>query len=260
MPARVVLYFILCLAIFPISCAQSDEETPPPFLDRGHYNPFQYDDPEEFFTLLEERLLNEEYLFTGASVLADSAMEATLAAKLWTAPNGQARLTAEGVMTGFVDENATIRFVSDGTNMAGGRSATVGFESGTPRELNKALILGLTRMGIMHNLFQLFTGSPPEFADGGLEDVLEVHSFEWLEPIVVRRWLTRPMRFTVRVNGEDSGEATLFIVRDTGLPNKRVQTVDFAQGQMVVTELYPRWIFTEPVLADAFVLDASAFE
>ena len=61
---------------------------------------------------------------------------------------------------------ATLRLVSDGERMAGGRSSEIGFDTTTAPALREAFAIGISRMGILHNLTRLYTGNPPEYADG----------------------------------------------------------------------------------------------
>ena len=54
----------------------------------------------------------------------------------------------------------------------------------------------------------------------------------------------------VRVAGEDSAEATLYLDTATGLPLRRTQTVGFGSRRMVVHEEYSGWT-NQPLLDGA---------
>ncbi len=76
-----------------------------------------------------------------------------------------------------------------------------------PPHLREALLVGLTRMGILHNLACLTGNAAPDHADGGVEAWVTVGSFQ-------------------RPDGELGGPLT------------RRQTVRFPMGEMRVVERY----------------------
>lgn len=234
------------------ACTQSDQPAPTDF-----GNPFYVDNPAEAFAVLEARLRSAPDLYVGATVIADSTFPAMLATQLWLGPRGRARLQADGTFPEFAAP-ATLRLISDGREMAGGRSADVGFRADADTDVREALLLGLTRMGLFHNLTRLFTGTPPEPTEGEATDWVEVHSFEWLDAEVKHRVMTRPLRFNVRVAGEETGAGVLYIRRETGLPVHRVQTTLFAGDTLTVEEKYIGWSFETP-RDGTYALEEAAF-
>lgn len=225
--------------LISLACAPS-EESDHVGSERPDPNPFLFEDPREAFDYMEERLINADSFYTGLIVDADSIFPVQLIAEVWAGQSDQLKITADGNMAEFLAP-ATLRFVSDGERMVGGRSTEIGFDTTTAPALREAFAIGLSRMGMLHNLTRLYTGNPPDHADGGVADWVQVHSFEWLEPEVVARKLTRPMHFTIRVDGVDTGEATLYLRRETGLPMRRVQTIRLAGSTMTVDERYTGW-------------------
>lgn len=245
------------LSVVALACAPSEgsDDAERTFKDP---NPFLYDDPRQAFDYMEERLIHADSFYTGVIVDADSIFPVQLVAEVWGGRGNQLRITADGNMAEFLAP-ATLRLVSDGERMAGGRSSEIGFDTTTAPALREAFAIGLSRLGLLHNLTRLYTGNPPDHADGGADDWVQVHSFEWLEPEVVARRLTRPMHFTIRVDGEDTGEATLYLRRETGLPIRRVQTIRLAGGSMTIDERYTGWVEKEAP-EGSFDVDAAAFD
>jgi hypothetical protein len=94
--------------------------------------------------------------------------------------------------------------------------------------LSEAVVLGFTRMGLLHNIAQLATGSGVDHAAGG-----------------AREWVTATERdpaadavtFDISVSGKAMADARLE-VDSLGLPKARTQTVRFAGGEMHVEEHY----------------------
>jgi hypothetical protein len=106
----------------------------------------------------------------------------------------------------------------------------------TPPQLREALVIGFTRMGILHNLARLTGGLEPDRAGGGVR--------EWVEVQQVRLDLGAAaageiaVRFDIHVGGARTAEATLWFDADTGAPIRREQVVRFPGGEMRVEERY----------------------
>jgi len=101
----------------------------------------------------------------------------------------------------------------------------------TPPELKKALLVGFTRMGILHNLARLIAGQPPDHGDGGVATWAVVDSVrdDPVEPEAVS--------FDIEVAGNPSGSASLeFDAQER--PILRRQVVRFSSGEMRVEERY----------------------
>ncbi|HSJ24329.1 MAG TPA: hypothetical protein VK929_06670 [Longimicrobiales bacterium] len=185
---------------------------------------------------VEARLLNATSLELRFRVTSAGAFTADLAGtlRLEQDPAGPQRveLAADGT---FGEDAVTVRLDAAGDTMAGG-AAQRRFSEPVPDALWPALALGLTRMGILHNLARLTAGLPPDHASGGVA--------EWVELSDVRQdeeasddarvaW-----RFDIIVAGSRTAEATLWLDRATGLPLERRQVVTFPGGEMTVTETY----------------------
>jgi hypothetical protein len=103
-----------------------------------------------------------------------------------------------------------------------------GRELQVPAELNESIMVGLLRMGLLHNLVRLGGDFVPDHAGGGVED--------WVQVPVVGVSGDR-LFFDVLVSGQRAGKADL-ILSKKGWPQRRVQTVYFGTEEMKVIEIY----------------------
>ena len=103
------------------------------------------------------------------------------------------------------------------------------FDQPTTPRLRDAVLLGLARMGLLHNVARLSQDLPPEHADGSLRD--------WLQAVNFRR-VKGGVSYTVLLDGKDVGPVTLLIDAKSKLPRKRTQVVHFPNADMRVTETY----------------------
>jgi hypothetical protein len=110
------------------------------------------------------------------------------------------------------------------------------FEGDTPDHLRTALVLGLTRMGILHNLARLNGGRPPDHGDGNVREWVVPRDVTWLG-VNEGNDSPRGVRFAIEVAGARTAEASLWLDRE-GWPQRRTQTVRFPGGEMQVTEEY----------------------
>lgn len=164
------------------------------------------------------------------TVAASGAVDAEIEGSLATTPDHRARLEARGTFAGTAID---LTLVSDGTRMVmATRTDTV--EAPTPVQLQDALIVGLTRMGVLHNVARLTGPAPPDHAGGGVR--------EWVlaldpGPAEIDGWERPGLGFELQVAGEDVGSGVLLLDED-GAPVERVQTVRFPDGEMRVVERY----------------------
>jgi hypothetical protein len=101
-------------------------------------------------------------------------------------------------------------------------------EPSTPA-LRDAVVLGMTRNGLLHNLSNLAQGNGIDHADGGARDWITAEKF---------RRVKGGVSYVILLGGKDFGFATLLIDAKTKLPRKRTQVVHFPDGDMRVTETY----------------------
>lgn len=115
-----------------------------------------------------------------------------------------------------------------------------------PPALREAVVLGMTRMGLLHNLARLTVADLPDHAEGGVDGWVETHSAAWGPTERIEGVEARALHFALRVAGTEAAEVTLWLDPATGLPVRRNQTVDFPGGTMTVVERYDRWSLGEP--------------
>jgi hypothetical protein len=108
-----------------------------------------------------------------------------------------------------------------------GEPFTRNFDQPTTPALREAVVIGMTRMGVLHNVARLMQGGGPDHADGTVRQWLEPHDFRLVKGGVAYR---------LRVGGREAGDVRLTL--SNGLPRTRLQTVHFPNGDMRVTERY----------------------
>ena len=142
----------------------------------------------------------------------------------------------------FGDKVFELNLHGDGKTLEG-TNGTAKLDLPQPPALKEALVIGLIRMGILHNLAVLISARPPDHADGGVEDWVQTESVA-LGAKVGPEQPTQEvpdqeaMSFGLVVAGAEAGNATLWWDTTTKLPIERHQVVDFPDGQMVVRETY----------------------
>lgn len=107
-------------------------------------------------------------------------------------------------------------------------------------KLREAVTVGLSRMGLMHNLALLSLDQPLEKVEGGVT--------EWAKAIGVKDGASesingevcRRVEFDVQVDGTRMGEASVCIADSTGLPLQRNSTIHFPTGEMTLVETF-KW-------------------
>jgi hypothetical protein len=188
------------------------------------------------FAGVEERLLSATSISGRFTATADGAFSASLQGTLEMTRGGMAAIGATGT---FGEDDVALFLRSDGVIVEGG-SADRRFRDDTPAGLTEAVLLGVTRMGILHNLARLTAGAIPDHAGGGVREWVEVRDVEFApdaRPEGLRPGLVA-LRFAIHVAGQRAAEATLWADPDLRLPVRREQVVTFPGGRMVVTEAY----------------------
>lgn len=165
-------------------------------------------------------------------VEAAGAVEVALTGDLFLGPEGAARLEARGI---FAGSEVDVMAVSDGERLLwSGAPEPVP----TPPGLRDALVVGFTRMGILHNVARLTAGAPPDHMEGGVRDWVVVapdSAGAAPAPGLTGEGVAR----AITVAGVPSGAFRLNFDETGRLPRIRRQAVDFPQGRMEVTERYP---------------------
>jgi hypothetical protein len=138
---------------------------------------------------------------------------------------------------------------SDGAKLRGG-SESKPFEMDCPSGLRSGILIGMSRMGLMHNIARLVGNQPPERTDGTVYQWLEVVDPSFAKdhapgtPQAAAELKQHDKKLMVvfyklTVDGhKNSGDVELWIDTKTNLPTYRSITVHFPQGNMFVTEKY----------------------
>ena len=219
-PKPIVIVTLLALA----NCGG-----PPP-------GPGMSEDPEAAMAALESCLLDAAVVRFDTSAVAEGVVTANLSGSAsWS--DGAVDIAAGGT---FVERPAELHLALGNGKLTGGNGAHE-FESDVPPALREALVLGMTRMGILHNFARLAGAIPPDHADGGAGDWLTYEALRWGVGTEVDGQPARPLDFTVLVDGAPVAEARLWLRTSDGLPIRREQTVKFPQGDMNVVETYRGW-------------------
>ncbi|MEZ4425684.1 MAG: hypothetical protein R3E98_19980 [Gemmatimonadota bacterium] len=185
------------------------------------------EDPSARYAAVEQRLLDAESVSLAFHVTSEGAFTADLEGTLHTSAD-RTELAATGTFGGGPVD---VRLLADGDAYRFG-SATAPTNATRPAALEEALLVGLMRMGVLHNLAMLTAGQGADHAEGGVR--------EW----VVVDGLTDAatgdgVRFDITVAATPSGSATL-LLDERGLPRERTQVVQFPNGEMRVVERYTR--------------------
>lgn len=176
------------------------------------------------FSALESTLLQSDELTLRYQVESTGAFTANINGMLRLHADNSVTLNADGL---FGDAPVQLTLHANQQTMQGGNGAA-GFDSDTPANLRPALLIGLTRMGILHNLARLTAAQPPDQADGDVQAWVEVTDMSASGDA---------LSFAIVVAGQPSGSATL-VLADDGMPAHREQVVNFPGGSMQVTERY----------------------
>ena len=183
--------------------------------------------PDIAFNALEGRLLDAQVVRFAFRVTAEGAVSADIGGTLELGTGDAILLEGNGV---FAGDSVDLLLKSDGGQVEFGNGA--GRKTAVPPpELREAVLIGLTRMGILHNLARLMANELPDHADGGVTDWVVADSF------AVDPGRDAAVSFDLFVAGRPSGSATLEI-SPAGLPLERHQTVNFPSGVMRVVETY----------------------
>lgn len=183
-------------------------------------------DPAQELADLETRLLAADRVQLTFDVSARGLVEADVRGILIVERGRVARIDASGKLGGEAGEVS----MSADARVVKGTSGSKRFEVARPPELDAALLLGLVRMGVLHNVALLWSARPPDHGDGGVAQWVTTHEH-------ARAEVDGAIGFGITVDGQDVGDAKL-VLDASGWPVRREQTVRFPAGEMVVTERY----------------------
>lgn len=197
--------------------------------------------PQAVIETLEQRLLAAGRVHVVFEVESHGGIESDLRGIIAISEDGRVLLEVQGT---FAGKAGVARIECDGTTLRG-TSGTAKLEMPCPPAMQPALMLGLVRMGVLHNVARVWTAKPPDRAElppGETDGAAPMNA--WVTTRAHRR---RPseaapvsgdvIAFDIDVDGQPVGDATLELGAD-GLPQMRTQTVRFVGGEMKVVERY----------------------
>ena len=181
----------------------------------------------------EAKLLSATSLHVTSTIVASGAVSAEITVQVDLTAGNKLRFHVVGLFNGTKVDTT---YVSNGTLDHKGESV--------PAHLQQAVVVGMVRMGLLHNVASLVAGKPPARAEGGVETWVTAS-----EPVFAQQAAaasstvpgtpqTRTVSFKVMVAGRPSGEAEVSLAKDTLLPTGRFQKVVFPSGTMSVKETY----------------------
>ena len=187
---------------------------------------------------LERDLSAAQHVEIEFRITSSGAVETDLSGTLEWHAGADFHLDAKGSFAGAVQDLELDGDAEQLRVLAAGQEVAAGPR---PAALVEAVVLGLTRQGLLHNLAMLSAGQPPERADGGIGEWLGTRdpALGAVERVGEREG--RPLAFGILVGGEDVGGAVLWFDA-AGAPFERHQTVHFEEGDMEVVERYSRWV------------------
>jgi hypothetical protein len=189
--------------------------------------------PDEAFFEAENALLRAGGSRIEFDVTSEGAFEAELAGFLHVLQGNELELEADGRFGG---ESVELRLRTRDERMRWGNADGVS-EDEIPDELMEAVLVGLARMGVLHNLARLVAGAPPDRAGGGVREWVQVEDFEWADGRSGAGTGERGVAFRIRVAGQPAGRATVWLDA-SGAMTGRDQVVEFPGGEMRVRERY----------------------
>ncbi len=205
---------LVCLVVVLLACGSGGEQMESPT------------EPARRLEELERRLLAADTVRFAYRVTAQGAVDAELAGNV-SMVGDRIDVTGAGQFAGQPVE-MFVRKDDEGCEFGNG---TTHQSLPAPGEIRQALLIGFTRMGILHNLVRLTGAAPPDHADGGVREWVTVDS------VTIDPTDSAAISFSLTVAGNRSGSASLAI-GGAGLPVTRRQTVRFSSGEMRVEEHY----------------------
>ena len=189
--------FLALLALSALSCRSTAGQTGAQVLKR-----------------VESRLMSAKRIDVAFEALATGAVQSKAAGEL-KIDGSDVAIDGSGAVKGVT---TAVRFTTNDANR--------------PADIRHAVVIGWTRMGLLHNLVRLLGDQDIEHDSGGIEEWVAISDISWNAQ-------ERKLIFDIDVEGQQIGVAHLWLTRD-GLPLRRTQTVHFPGGEMLVEEHY-RW-------------------
>ncbi|MCA8942174.1 MAG: hypothetical protein KDB80_06395 [Planctomycetes bacterium] len=180
--------------------------------------------PVEQFAELEQRLLEAQAMTAEFEIESSGAFTANFTGSLQL-DGERVVLRYEGLFGGAT-QRGELQSNSSAYTFSNGERHT----SQAAPAVREAIVLGLSRMGLLHNLAMLVGSGKPDHVDGTIR--------EWVHTEGHRPLPNGEIAFDVIVDGKPAASATLRL-DGAGLPLERRQSVQFGPGRtMDVVERY----------------------
>ncbi|HEY4221950.1 MAG TPA: hypothetical protein VGO62_11415 [Myxococcota bacterium] len=246
-PARIA--FITLLAA-PLACAHKgdnvtvvhgDEPAANHSKDTAAQKPLPevvVDPGQMFIDELETHLMRAKTVHIKATLVATGAVNAALVEEVSLGDGQKARMAVTGKFEG---RDVDTWFVCDGKTMkVKGKDAAP-----ADPEVRDAIVIGMVRMGLLHNAGLLVGGSAPEHSRGGLREFVKAERPRAQTPAT-------DIKIDVVVHHDVMGEATLSLDETASL-KKRHSELHFEEGDLVDDESY-RVVLDGPIDDAVFAL------
>lgn len=197
------------------------------------------EDGAELMAQLQTRLLNARRVLIEGDVQSRGAVLSQLRGGVRIIERNQLSVRYNGQ---FASKPAALLLVADGRLQELQNGAEKRREA-VQDEANRAMLIGLLRMGLLHNLARLTGLQGPDHAAGGVERWVTLDNFRPTTYILGGEMEgALSFGFDVMVDGALAGSARLWLDPVSGLPRRREQTVNFRSGEMTVVENYARFV------------------
>lgn len=148
----------------------------------------------------------------------------------------------DAALTGSVEAKAACDLrIADADVAIDGKGAMKGVETAVrfstnaqnrPADIRHAVVIAWTRLGLMHDVVRLLSDQDIEHDSGGIEEWVKVRDVRY-------EAAKRKLIFDIDIDGRPIAVADLWL-NEAGLPERRLQTIHFPDGEAVVEEHY-RW-------------------
>jgi hypothetical protein len=199
---------------------------------------------------LAERLLAARTLRIRARLASGGRIQSRFEGTLIAGSGRRMRVTLEG---SFGGRDASALLVCDGVKMRGG-SREQRFEFDAPPSLRERMLVGLVRMGLVHDALRLAMGQPPDHLDGRVAQWLEVVGASHGPGEPVRGIATERWTWAVVVDNKNAADQELWLDARSDLPVRRRVSVHFPEGDVDYGEEYDEVGLDVPIDEGAFVI------
>ena len=197
------------------------------------------DDGAQIMARLETRLLSARKIVVESTLESTGAISAKLAGRTELRERNHANASWRG---DYASKPADLALSADGWTLEEKRGGDTSRREIEGRELNRALLIGLLRMGLLHNIVRLAAAQTPDHSRGGVEQWVTLDAFR---PVTFPQGGelegTMSFGFDVMLEGETLGSARIWLDPATGLPKRRALAGHNAEGDFSVVEEYSRF-------------------